>query len=66
VYQVTLADDADHPIVGIDHRHPADPALGKKRRQRLHRCVRVDGNDLGRHHIRRAHRHLSFAAQHNA
>jgi hypothetical protein len=50
--QVTLADDADHPIVGIDDAHPADPALGKERRQRAHGCVRVNGDHLGRHHIR--------------
>jgi len=25
--QVTFADDADHPLVGIDHGNPADPAL---------------------------------------
>ena len=25
--QVTFADDADHPLVGIDHANPADPAL---------------------------------------
>jgi hypothetical protein len=40
VQQIGLADDADHPISGIDNGHPADPALRKKCRQRLHRCVR--------------------------
>src|SRR5882724_6800284 len=53
--QVTLADDAHHPIVGIDDRNPADPALGQERRERVHGCVRVDGDHLGRHHIRCAH-----------
>jgi hypothetical protein len=65
VQQVTLADDAHYPIVGVDDRNPADPTLGKECCQRLHRCIRVDGDDLGRHHIHRAHRSLSLANQYN-
>ena len=59
--QVALADDADHPIVGIDDGNPADPALREERRQRLHRGIRINRDDLGRHHIHRAHRHPSLA-----
>ncbi len=40
--RVTLANDADHPIVGMDDRHSADPALGRERCDRVHGCVRVE------------------------
>jgi len=42
--EVTLADDADQPILRIDDGGPADSPFGKKPRQCLHRCVWVDGN----------------------
>jgi hypothetical protein len=48
-----------HPIVAIDDGLPADPALGKKRRQQLRRCV--SGSTVTtsvRHHVHRAHRHI--------
>jgi hypothetical protein len=56
--QVALADDADKPAV-LDHRNPADPALGYQFRQILHRRVGTDADHLGRHHVHRTHRNTS-------
>jgi len=59
--QVAFADDADHPIIGVDDRDAADPALAKECCQSLHRLIRVGGDDIGRHHIHRAHRYIPVA-----
>jgi hypothetical protein len=53
--KVTLAHNADQPISDIDNGGPADPPLGKEFRYRLHRHVRLYGNDARGHHIDYVH-----------
>jgi hypothetical protein len=53
--KVTLADDADQPIGGVDNGDPADAPFGKQLGHLLHRRVRVDGNHVHCHDIYCAH-----------
>jgi hypothetical protein len=54
--QVALAEDPDQLICQIHDRNAADAPFGKERRDRLHRCVRIDGNHIRGHHVHSAHR----------
>jgi hypothetical protein len=58
--EVTLADHADHPVILVDDRNGADPALGQQFRDRRHGYVFFDCNHLARHHLHSAHRNASW------
>jgi hypothetical protein len=53
--EITLAHDPNQLLVWIDDGHPADPSLGKKSRQRLHRRVGIDRDHMRCHDIHGAH-----------
>ena len=53
--QVALADNADHAALGVHDRGATDASLRQQCRQALDRCVWIDRDHIGRHHIYCAH-----------
>src|SRR5271170_7385512 len=55
VQEVAFTDDSEKLALCVDNRRTADPALREQHCQGLDRCIRINRDHVGRHHVNRAH-----------